>query len=296
MIRYITPAVTPLTEDGQIDVQAVHDLYHFLINKGVDGILVLGSIGEFFAFTMEEKKTLIQAAVAAVDHRVPLIVGTGSTVRADVVDLSRFALEAGADAVMIVPPYYFALTDRDVFEWFDGLAQEIPGRVYLYNFPDRTGYSIAPSVVAALAEKHPNIVGIKDTIGGMDHTREVIKAVKKIRPDFEVYSGFDDNFSHNVLSGGNGCVAGLSNIVPEITHALAEAARHGDFAGMQKGQQQIDRLMDVYTVGAPFVPFVKAAVGLRGIRVSSKVTQPLPTPTEEQLKALRRILAKEITL
>ncbi len=296
MIRYITPAVTPLTEDGQIDVQAVHDLYHFLINKGVDGILVLGSIGEFFAFTMEEKKTLIQAAVAAVDHRVPLIVGTGSTVRADVVDLSRFALEAGADAVMIVPPYYFALTDRDVFEWFDGLAQEIPGRVYLYNFPDRTGYSIAPSVVAALAEKHSNIIGIKDTIGGMDHTREVIKAVKKIRPDFEVYSGFDDNFSHNVLSGGNGCVAGLSNIVPEITHALAEAARNGDFAGMQKGQLQIDRLMDVYTVGAPFVPFVKAAVGLRGVPVSSKVTQPLPTPTEEQLEALRRILAKEITL
>lgn len=293
MIRYITPAITPLTTDGHIDIEGAAALYEFLIGGGVDGILALGSIGEFFALPMEEKKTLIKTAVQVINQRVPLIVGTGSTVREDVVSLSRFALAEGADAVMIVPPYYFALTDRDVFEWFDGLAAEITGRIYLYNFPDRTGYPIAAEVVRALAEKHANIVGIKDTIGGMDHTRELIKRVREVRPDFEIYSGFDDNFCHNVLSDGNGCVAGLSNIVPEITSALAEAARAGDLEGVKKGQQQIDRLMDIYQVGTPFVPFVKAAVVLRGLPIGDTASAPMPKPTPTQIEALKKILTRE---
>ena len=86
----------------------------------------------------------------------------------------------------------------------DALARRVSGRIYLYNFPDRTGYSIPADVVRRLAESHPNIVGCKDTIAGLDHTRELIKAVKPIRPDFEIYSGFDDNFAHNVLAGGDG--------------------------------------------------------------------------------------------
>ena len=293
MIRYITPAITPLLENGHIDTEGAAALYEYLIQGGVDGILVLGSIGEFFALPAEDKKTLIRTAVKVVRGRLPLIVGPGSTVREDVVSLSRFALEEGADAVMIVPPYYFALTDRDVFEWFDGLADEIGGRIYLYNFPDRTGYTIAPEVVARLAEKHAIIVGIKDTIGGMDHTRELIKLVRPVRPDFEIYSGFDDNFCHNVLSGGSGCVAGLSNIVPEITSAAARAARAGDFEALQESQQKIDRLMDIYSVGAPFVPFVKAAVRLRGLPVTDIATPPLPTPTEAQIEAIKKILTRE---
>ena len=100
----------------------------------------------------------------------------------------------------------------------------------------------------SLAKIHPNIVGMKDTISGMDHTRELIKVVKSHIPTFEIYSGFDDNFAHNVMAGGNGCIGALSNVVPEICSAWVKAFRDNDMAGVAKGQQTIDRLMDLYAV------------------------------------------------
>ena len=124
--------------------------------------------------------------------------------------------------------------------------QEINGPIYIYNFPDNTGYTIAPKTVVKLAKLHSNIVGMKDTISGMDHTRELIKTVKFELPEFEIYSGFDDNFAHNVLSGGNGCIGALSNVVPEVCTAWVRAFRENDLQGIANGQKVIDRLMDLY--------------------------------------------------
>ena len=223
-IHYITPAVTPMTEAGGIDFDSCGSLYRHLLDGGVDGVLLLGSIGEFFGFTLEQKKELIRYAAGALAGRTRLLVGTTSLVYDEIVDLTRFALEAGADAVVVIPPYYFHFDDESIYRYYAALAAGIPGELYLYNFPERTGYGIAPQVVRALAERFENISGIKDTIGGMDHTRELIKALRPVRPEFLIYSGFDDNFAHNVLSGGNGCIAGLSNLYPELTSAWARAA------------------------------------------------------------------------
>ena len=256
-IHYITPAVTPLCPDGQIDFESCKNLYNHLIDGGVDGIVVLGSIGEFFAFTLQQKKDLVRFAVETVQHRVPVIIGTTSMVFDEIVELSNYYVDLGADAVMIIPPYYFYHTDESVIEYYGRLAEAIHGDVYLYNFPDRTGYEISPAVVRKLAERYENIIGIKDTIGGVDHTREIIKQVKQVRPEFRVYSGFDDNFAHNVLCGGNGCIAGLSNLYPELTSAWVKAAREENYAEFQRIQQKIDKLMDIYAVGKPFVPFIK---------------------------------------
>ena len=252
MARYITPAVTPLNADGTIDEQGAARLYDHLIRGGVDGILLLGSIGEFFAFTMEQKKQLISLAVRLIGGRVPLIVGTADTVMENVLALSDFALREGADAVIVVPPYYFWLNGESLEEYYDTLAREIRGKLYVYNFPDRTGYQIPADVIRRLALRHPNIVGCKDTIAGMDHTRELIKAVKPVRPDFEIYSGFDDNFAHNVLSGGDGCIGGLSNLAPEVCSAWAEAIGRRDLDAVEEYQRKIDRMMSIYSVGMPY--------------------------------------------
>ncbi len=293
MVRYITPAVTPLTTDHRLDEEGLVALYKHLIGGGVDGILILGSIGEFFALSLEIKRTLIRRAAEIINHRVPLLVGTGGTVFDETVDLSRYALEQGADAVVIVPPYYFPLTGDSLEAYYDSLCQAIPGKVYLYNFPDRTGYEIPVETVVRLARRHPNLMGIKDTISGMDHTRELIKAVKPLRPDFEIYSGFDDNFAHNALSGGDGCIGGLSNLVPELCHRWVCAVREGDWTNIQDCQQAINRLMSVYAVGTPFVPYIKAAMALRGIGIGTTPTLPLPTATSEQSAALQAILQRE---
>lgn len=289
-IHYITPAVTPMGPDGKIDLASCEALYEHLIAGGVDGVLVFGSIGEFFGFSVAEKRALIAFAARRLAGRTRFIAGTTSLVYDEIVELSRFALEQGADAVIVIPPYYFHFDDASVYDYYARLAADIPGPLYLYNFPDRTGYTIAPDVVRRLAADFANIVGIKDTISGMDHTRELIKAVRPVRPDFLIYSGFDDNFAHNVLSGGNGCIAGLSNVYPQLAAAWASAARAGDFGAVQRLQQKIDALMDVYAVGKPFVPFIKQALVLKGIIASAAATAPMPAPTAAQCEQLRAIL------
>lgn len=289
-INYITPAVTPMMPDGEIDPDSARQLYRHLVTGGVDGILILGSIGEFFGFRMDQKKALVLRAKEAIAGACKFIVGTTSMVFDEIVELSNYALEQGADAVMIIPPYYFHFTDESVYEYYDMLAKEIHGNVYLYNFPERTGYDISALVVKKLALAHTNIIGIKDTIGGVDHTRELIKQVKEVRPDFEIYSGFDDNFAHNVLCGGNGCIAGLSNLYPELTSSFADAMRKSDLQRAAACQRCIDRLMDIYSVGKPFVPFIKAALAEKGIIQHAAATKPMPAVTREQLDRLMGIM------
>lgn len=296
MAKYITPAITPLHSDGTLDVQGTVNLYEHLIRGGVDGILILGSIGEFFALSMEAKKQLISLAAKHINHRVQLIVGTADMQIDNVLELSRFALAEGADAVIVVPPYYFWLGDQSIEAYYDRLAQEIDGKLYIYSFPDRTGYPVPVDVIARLAQKYPHIVGCKDTIAGMDHTRELIKAVKPVRPDFEVFSGFDDNFAHNVLSGGDGCIGGLSNLAPELCSAWVQAMDQQNMAEVARIQQKIDRLMSVYSVGMPFVPYIKRAMTLRGIPVEDNGSFPMPCVTARQEEALRCILKAEALL
>ena len=196
----------------------------------------------------------------------------------------------------MVSPYYFKLTPDQIEEYYDRLAREIHGPLYIYNFPDRTGYTIPADVVKTLALKHKNIVGIKDTIPGMDHTRELIQAVKPVRPDFEIYSGFDENFAHNVLAGGDGCIAGLSNFAPSLCHQLAKAANEENWEEAARCSQTLNSLMDVYAVGNPFIPFIKKAVELAGVPIADIPSFPFPRPTQEQTEKLLQILKRNSIL
>ncbi len=291
-IRYITPAVTPFLPEGGVDFQSCERLYAHLIRGGMDGILIMGSIGEFFSLTLEEKKELIRVARKAIGRETQLIAGTTSLVFKEIVELSDFALGEGADAVMIIPPYYFAFDDAGVFRYYDELSQAIHGSIYIYNFPDRTGSTISPAVLRALAEKHGNIVGIKDTVSSMDHTREVIKQVRSVRPDFIVYSGFDDNFAHNVLSGGNGCISGLSNLFPDLFAAWVKAVKADDMKRSAAFQRMVDSLMDIYSVGFPFVPAIKEGLVQKGVLRYNVPSKPMKALDAEQGKAVAAIMAR----
>lgn len=290
---YIAPAITLFQKDGMIDKKNQKALYENLIEQGIDGILVGGSIGEFFAMPMFLRMQQAKLALETIDHRVKCIIGTASMVTDEIAPFSNCVLDLGADAVMILPPYYFPFDDEALFYFFDGLLTEIHGPVYLYNFPDRTGYSISPETVLCLAEKHKNLRGIKDTISGMDHTRELIKAVKSRFPEFEVYSGFDDNAAHNVLSGGNGVIGGLSNVVPELCCQWMKAIRENDLERVAAGQQTFDRLMDLYSVTSMFVPAIKEAAKLRGIVESAICTVPMQSCSEAEQEKIANILCRE---
>ncbi len=289
---YITPAVTLLNEAGKPDLPANSRLYEHLIAGGIDGILVLGSIGEFFALPMEERHALAQNAIRTVNGRTRLLIGTASMVFDEIIPFSNECIDEGADAVIVISPYYFPLGDAEAYAFFDRVAKGVHGPMYLYNFPNRTGYSLSTDVVERLALEHPNIVGIKDTIPGMEHTREMIDRIKQTRPDFEIYSGFDENFAANVLAGGDGCIAGLSNVYPELCARAAEAFRTGDFARGTAGQRLIQQLFALYAIGSNFIPIIKEGVCLRGVAQSSRCTFPLPACTEAQRGALKALMAE----
>ncbi len=290
--NYITPAVTPFDENRRLDTEALEGLYDHLIRGGVDGILVLGSIGEFFAIPVESKKELIRLAVKHVNGRTKVLVGTASMDVNETIELSKYACNQGADGVVVISPYYFSLSNESVEEYYDLVAKECPGDLYLYNFPDRTGYDLSPRVTLNLLRKHKNIAGYKDTIPGMDHTRELIKLIKPEFPEFKIYSGFDDNFAHNVISGGDGCIGGLSNLVPGLCSSWVKAFKNNDIKSVSEIQRKIDHLMDIYQVGKPFVPYIKKAMAIKGIPVKDYCSFPLPEATQQDISRIKEILEK----
>ena len=291
-ISFMSPAVTAFLPDGSLDEQGNHALYEHLISGGVDGIIVMGTTGEFFAMPLAQRKQLIQLACNAIQGRTRVIAGTGCMNADETIELSNYALACGADAVLVVPPFYFALSDASVEAYFDQLAREIHGDILLYNFPDRTGYDLKPQVVLRLVRRHANLVGYKDTVVDAAHTREMVKALHPEFPEFEILTGFDDNFVHNVLCGGNGTIGALSNLAPELTSGLCRAVKAGDAGQVVLLQRKIDQLMDLYAISVPFVTALKHAMVLRGIPIQAHCTAPLMPLTQEQERQLWELLER----
>lgn len=288
--KWITPVVTALDKDGHVDMEGNKNIYDFLIENGMDGILLFGSIGEFFAVPIEEKKALIREAIRHIDHRVTVYVGTCHMEFETCVELSNYALEQGADGVMVISPYYFSLPESAILNFYGTLAERVHGPLLLYNFPDITGHDLTPDMIYKLVSEHENIVGIKDTVATMGHTRAIIQKVKTEYPDFLVYSGFDEFFGHNVLSGGDGCVAGLSNFAPEVASGYAKAARQDDLKAMTEYQQKIDSLMAIYDVAPQFIPTIKKAMVVRGVNMEPVCAMPLLPSTETETEKIQKIL------
>lgn len=288
--KFLTPVVTAFDEKGNIDHQANKNVYDHLINGGIDGIVVMGSTGEFFTMTMEQKKELIKLAVEYINKRTRVFIGTSCMSAQDTIELSNYAHEIGADAVMIISPYYFSLSRESIEFFYDIVAEGTKANIYLYNFPDRTGYDLTPEITLSLVRKHKNIVGYKDTVTVMGHTRQLIDVMHKEFPDFEVYSGFDENFAHNILCGGAGCIGGLSNLAPEICSAWVKAINAKDFEKVAEIQKIINEMMAVYDIGTPFIPIVKKAMILRGVEMQDYCTVPFVQANEEQTAKIKSIM------
>lgn len=256
------PAVTPLDAEGRIDLEAAGKLYDHLIAGGLDGIVVLGSIGEFQALESEEKRRLIRFAADHAGRRCKVIAGTGGTVMREVVDLTRFAEDAGADAAMIIPPYYFPVGDVGLLNYYGAVADAVEMDILLYSFPARTGYELPVEVVAELADSRPNVMGIKDTIDSISHTRAIVNAVAGRRSDFAVLSGFDEYIYVNLLGGGAGTVNGLTNLVPGLFRDAFHAFDSRDVGRMHEIQMRINTLMPIYTTAPNFVATFKYAASL----------------------------------
>jgi 4-hydroxy-tetrahydrodipicolinate synthase len=287
MIKYVAPTLTALHNATEIDIESCLKLYDYLVENGLDGLAVFGTSGEFPHLPLAEKKKLIKAAAPHIKNKAEYIVGTGSMDIKETIELSNFSIENGADAVIIVGPYYYGLSDDSIFDYYSKAASEIQGNIYIYNFPDRTSYSIKPQTVLALADKHVNIIGIKDTVPDMGHTVDIIKTVKPTHPAFSIFCAYDNNFAYTVLSGGNGCVGLLPNIAPKLFANWVKAAREKDFEMLAFLQKKVDRLMDILWFHSPFLATTKAVLVDKGIFAKDVMTfpfRPFPDAKRQELR------------
>lgn len=288
----LSPIITVFDAQGRLDFTGNERHINRLIDNGINGILFLGSIGEFFALSLAEKKEFITFAVKTVNKRVPVLIGTGGTVQAEVIELTRFAEQAGADAAVIISPYYFKLEADTIFRYYASIARSTSLPIMLYNFPDRTAYDLAPELVLRLVKEFDHIVAIKDTVDTISHTRKMIQTVKSVRPDFSVLSGYDEYLIPNLTAGGDGVLSGLTNIVPQVFAALMKAYAAKDLDKVWAAQAQISLLMNLYDVTQPFIAGIKAAVAAMGEPIVPTVKEPAVEVTPAHLQTIQKLLNK----
>lgn len=252
------PSITPMDKDGKPDLQALASHLTRLTDARLDVILLMGSIGEFASLTIDERLLLIREARAM--SSLPMVANVSAASFSDILLLAREADRCGYDAVMVLPPYYYGQTSRQLLHYYRALGQQLPGKWFAYNFPARTGCDITPELVATLASEFSNFAGIKDTVDCQSHTRNIILAVQNVRPDFAVLSGYDEYFIPNLLAGGAGIISGLNNIMPERFVQASQAWKRGDLATLHQIQQDISKFSAIYAIGDDFVTTIKTVV------------------------------------
>jgi 4-hydroxy-tetrahydrodipicolinate synthase len=288
-----SPIVTIFDQKGDIDYDANEKVINNLIDNGINGILFLGSMGEFIAIPQSKKKKFIDFAVKAVDKRVKVLIGTGGTDVDEVTELTRYSQKAGADAALVVSPYYFKLDDESLYRYFAQVAACADIDILLYNFPDRTSVCLDAPLVTRLARDFKNIVGIKDTVDNISHTRKLIKALKQESDEFSVFSGYDEYLVPNLMAGGDGVISGLTNVAPRSFSELYAAYVRKDFDTVDALQKKIYTLMQLYDVTQPFVGAIKAAASIAmGGAISYQVAKPAKAADDAQTETIRKILGE----
>ena len=276
--------VTPMQEDGALDLDAFHRLIDWHIKEGTDGIVVVGTTGESPTVDWDEHCLLIKTAVDHVARRVPVIAGTGANATSEAIELSGFAREAGADYSLSVVPYYNKPTQEGLYRHFKAIAEAVDLPMIVYNVPGRTVADLQNETVLRLAQV-PHIIGIKDATAGLERGSELIR--RKPR-EFRVYSGDDASALALMLHGGNGVISVTANVAPRLMHELCAAALAGEVA---KARDINNRLLPLHRnlfVEANPIP-VKWAVQQMGL-IKGGIRLPLTPLSAAQHEVVREAM------
>ena len=281
-----TAIITPFRESG-VDYDAFGRLIDFQLGGGVDALIVAGTTGEGSTLTAEEHRELIAFAASRVEGRVPVIAGAGSNNTATAIERVRAASEAGADAMLLVTPYYNKTTQRGLVASFRAIADESPRPCILYNVPARTGLNMLPETVAALSE-HPRIVAVKEAGGSLS---QVARILRLCGDRLDVYSGCDDQTVPILSLGGKGVISVASNVAPAGMKEICRRFFAGDVAGAAAEQLRLLDLMNHLMIETNPIP-VKAACAALGFG-ENRLRLPL-VPMEGKNEAKLMDLMREV--
>ena len=283
----IVPAmVTPIEAGGRINEKALRKLVNHLIEGGVHGLFPVGSQGEFFSLTREEKKTVLRVVIDETAGRVPVYAGTGGITTREAVDLTLMARDLGASAVSVITPYFLVPTQQELIQHFLTIAKAAPDLpMLLYSNPDRTGVAMPPATVKELAGVE-NIVGIKDSSGDMTLSGEYIRLTRSM--NFHVLAGRDTLIYATLCYGGTGSITATANVDPRVPVAIYESFVAGDHKRALEAQYQLAPLRIAFGLGT-FPVVIKEALNMIGIEAGAAIP-PVGSMSRENREKLRKIL------
>jgi dihydrodipicolinate synthase/N-acetylneuraminate lyase len=263
----IPPLVTPLLDRDTLDAAGLERLIEHVLAGGVHGLFVLGTTGEAPSLSYRLRYELIERVCGQVKERVPVLVGITDTSFVESVNVARQARQAGAQAVVLAPPYYFPAGQAELLEYLRHLTPELPLPLFLYNMPSYTKLVFEPQTIRAAAE-FPGIVGIKDSSGNMIYFRR-LQSLLKDRPDFSLLMGQEELLAETILLGGHGSVCGGANLIPELYVELYNAACSKDLPKIESLHKKVMELSNaIYNVGryeSSFLKGLKCALSCIGI-------------------------------
>ncbi|HEU4652685.1 MAG TPA: 4-hydroxy-tetrahydrodipicolinate synthase [Steroidobacteraceae bacterium] len=265
----IVALVTPMQADGAVDFDALDRLVEFHIQQGTDGIVAVGTTGESATLSVEEHIEVVRRVVQKAAKRIPVIAGTGANATTEAIELTRLAKDAGADACLLVTPYYNKPTQEGLYLHYKAIAEAVSIPIILYNVPGRTACDMKPETVARLCEVR-NIVGLKEASGSMERNRQLIELVGK---KIDLLSGDDDLAVDSTLAGFKGVITVTGNVAPRQVHLAIAAALRGDADEAHRLDQPLRALHRTLFLEANPIP-VKWAVARMGF-ISDGIRLPL---------------------
>lgn len=278
--------VTPFHEDGSVNYEELTKLLEFHIANSTDAIVICGTTGESATLTPKEHSDVIKYTVDVVNHRVPVIAGTGSNETAYALELSNDAEKAGADALLIVTPYYNKTSQRGLIQHYTYIADRVSSPIVIYNVPSRTGVDVKPETYAVLSE-HKNIVATKEASGNISN---IAKTISLCGDKLDVYSGNDDQIVPIMSLGGKGVISVLSNICPKIAHDIPSLYLEGKCRESTELQLKYLELCNAMFMDVNPIP-VKVAMRMMGFDVGP-LRMPLCEMDDDSNKKLESVLKK----
>lgn len=254
--------VTPFNEDGSVNYPALEKLLEYQIANSTDAIVICGTTGESATLTPKEHSDVIKFTVDVVNKRIPVIAGTGSNETAYAVELSNEAEKAGADALLVVTPYYNKTSQRGLIKHYTYIADRVSSPIIIYNVPSRTGVNVKPETYQAICE-HKNIVAAKEASGDIS---QIAKVVSLCGDKLDIYSGNDDQIVPIMSLGGKGVISVLSNICPQVAHDIPARFLRGDYKGSAELQLKYLELCNAMFMDVNPIP-VKVAMRMMGFDV-----------------------------
>jgi 4-hydroxy-tetrahydrodipicolinate synthase len=281
------PLLTPFRE-GKVDLEKFAELAERQAREGSHGVVVCGTTGEPSSLTLDERTELVKVAVEVIAKRIPVVAATGSQSFAETVEITKRAEKAGADAVLVVTPYYIKPSQRGLVEYFVSVGQRTELPLMIYHIPGRAAVSVKPATVVRIAERLPNLVGIKHAVNDLEFVTELLT---ELGPEFRVFCGLEALSLPMLVVGARGLMNAVSNLAPARVAALYEAVEQGDLAKARKLHAELFELNQSIFLDTNPGP-LKYMMSRLGLLDSPELRLPLVSMDGEQAKILDKVLVR----